>query len=175
MGELGESNLADSGFTPTELVYACLCPRKFWLFRHGIRLEREHEAVKIGRAIAESTYPKNNHELRLRDFGVVDSAVLKNGIIYETKKSSRRSDLDELQTALYLKWFEEANVRIEKAIVRYPKERKSYEIALTHNLRCKIVRILALARASAALPCPPSAKKIPACKSCAYYELCFDT
>lgn len=69
--------------TPTELVYLSLCPRKFWLFRHGIRPEFENELVKIGKTITQTTYPKNKHELPLHDFGVIDAAVLKNGEIKE--------------------------------------------------------------------------------------------
>jgi CRISPR-associated exonuclease Cas4 len=160
--------------TPTEMVYLKICARRFWLFRHGVRPEFESESVQIGKIISNSSYPKRKHEIPLHDFGVLDSAVLKNGEIQETKKSSRRMDLDRLQVAAYLEWMVTRGVPVRSGKIHYPKEKKTITVELSDELISELSFVRRLGDETAALSRPPSPKKISACKTCAYQEYCWD-
>lgn len=160
--------------TPTEIVYLKICPRRFWLFRHGIRPEFESEVVQIGKTISEHSYSKKKHEIPLHDFGVIDSAVLKNGEIQETKKSSRRTDLDRLQVGAYLEWMGERGVPVKSAKIHYPKEKKIVEVTLSEELTSELSFVRRLGEDVAGLALPPAPHKISACRSCAYQEYCWD-
>jgi CRISPR-associated exonuclease Cas4 len=144
------------------------------LYIQGIRPERENQNVQIGKTLSETTYPRKKHEIQLEDFGVLDSAVLKNGEIQETKKSSKRKDLDEIQTAAYLMWLKEKNIKVEKAKIHYPLERKTTEIKLTKELKQKIASLENLWNEIVKKDNPPEIKIIKACEKCAYNSYCLD-
>ena len=43
-------------FTGVQVNYYFICKRKLWLFSHNIGMEKESEAVKIGKLLHEETY-----------------------------------------------------------------------------------------------------------------------
>jgi CRISPR-associated exonuclease Cas4 len=158
---------------PTELVYLLLCPRKFWLFRHGIRPEKDNNNVKIGKTIHQYSHPKKKHELPLLNWGVLDSATLKNGEILEIKKSSRRPDLDRLQVCAYLWFLQSHNIDVKTGVISYPEERKKDKVTLTEADKLKIDKLDKLGLSIGAEPHPPAPAKIKACELCAYHEYCY--
>lgn len=59
-------------FTGTQLNYLVVCHRKLWLFSNGIEMERESEAVQIGKLIGEEAYGREKKEINLDNQVVLD-------------------------------------------------------------------------------------------------------
>lgn len=168
MAKIGEPNLS-----PTDLVYTAICPRKLWLSKSGIKLELENEDVAIGKTISKESYPKSKKELQLFNFGVLDSAVLKNGTIIEVKKSSKREYLHIIQVSAYLEWMENHNINVKSAIIKYPLEKKNKTVELNDEHKQMLYQLRKKASAILKLTKPPEAIKISACKKCSYQEFCW--
>lgn len=159
--------------TPTDLVYTALCPRKLWLHKNGIRLEKENENVQIGKVISKETFTKYKKELPLFNFGVLDSAVLKNGAIIEIKKSSRYEHLHIIQVSAYLEWMQLHGINITHGILKYPKEKKTKRVILSDEMTGILKSLKQKAKETLSLDNPPPAQKIKACGSCAYERFCW--
>lgn len=165
--------ISEPHLTPTDLVATVVCPRKLWLFKYGIQLVAEDENVKIGKVIHETSFPKNKKELRLFDFGVLDSAVLKNGVIIEIKKSSKSAHLHILQVSAYLEWMLAYGMVVTKGIIKYPREKKTTTVVLDSAMLSKLRKVRDRAKQILGSPIPPPPVQIQACKSCPYNSFCW--
>ncbi|RYZ78762.1 MAG: Dna2/Cas4 domain-containing protein, partial [Proteobacteria bacterium] len=92
--------------TGTQINYLVVCPRKLWLFSHGIEMERENEDVQMGKQIGEAAYGREKKEINLDNQIVLDWADAKpgaNGVltIHEIKKSKAVSRAHRLQMLFY--------------------------------------------------------------------------
>ncbi|MBU1299705.1 MAG: CRISPR-associated protein Cas4, partial [Bacteroidetes bacterium] len=78
--------------TGTQINYYFLCHRKLWLFSNQIDMEQTSDTVAMGKWISESTYKREEHEIKIstdEDNIVLDFYDGKNKIIHEVKKSDK--------------------------------------------------------------------------------------
>jgi CRISPR-associated exonuclease Cas4 len=61
----------------------------------------------------------------------------------------------------------------KKGLISYTKEKRTVEVHLTDESRQKIKKAIAEVYKIAEQPSPPSLKKVPYCKSCAYFGFCY--
>ena len=165
-------------FTGTQLNYLEVCHRKLWLFSHGIEMERENEAVQIGKQIGASSYGREKKEIALGDQIVLDWAETKTdaeGVltIHEVKKSKAVRAAHRLQMLFYLRFLREHGVEA-RGIIDYPeiKQRESVELspAAETELDGAIAQVKAIVGAAGA---PARLDKISFCSKCAYFDLCY--
>ena len=165
-------------FTGTQLNYLEVCHRKLWLFSHGIEMERENEAVQIGKQIGASSYGREKKEIALGDQIVLDWAETKTdaeGVltIHEVKKSKAVRAAHRLQMLFYLRFLREHGVEA-RGIIDYPeiKQRESVELspAAETELDGAIAQVKTIVGAAGA---PARLDKISFCSKCAYFDLCY--
>jgi CRISPR-associated exonuclease Cas4 len=158
--------------TGTEISYLYICPRKLWLFRHGIKMENENTHVQLGKLIQEETFSRHPKEIPLGDIGVIDWAELPKGIIHETKKGKCPKDGEIAQTRYYLWWLRKHNVDVRHCIIHYPKIRKTQKLDWEDGMEMSVKRDLEAVVKIIKKRTPPDFVKLPWCKSCAYEEYC---
>lgn len=170
MNEAGGQEL----ITGTQMAYLHICPRKLWLFRHGIRPEQENVNVQIGKHIQETTFERqeNKKEVALGGIGVVDWAELNKGIIHETKKGKCPANAEVAQTRYYMWWMRNNGMSVERCIIHYPKQRRTKELPWSEEMNQLVAEDLQRAAAIIVQPQPPPFEYKSICKSCAYQELC---
>ena len=83
-------------YTGTDLNYLHVCPRKLWLFRHGIRLEQGNDLVQLGVLLGEESFSRQEKEIAIGEAGVLDWADFKAGVIHETKHGKAPGGGDEV-------------------------------------------------------------------------------
>ena len=74
-------------------AYSLICPRKLWYYSKGITMEDTSEYVSLGKLIDENTYNKERKHIFINDSINID--FMKNGIIYEIKKSKSLKEASE--------------------------------------------------------------------------------
>ena len=161
--------------TGTHIAYLHLCHRKLWLFAHGIHMEHGSEAVEEGRWISETTYTHRSdrwQELAVENIKI-DHFDARKGILREVKKSNRREYAHIAQVKYYLFVLERNGIKVDHAILEYPKLRQTEEVFLDDSDRKEIPlwenqvnNIIAQDH------CPPVIRA-SLCKRCAYYEFCY--
>lgn len=167
----------------THVNYYIVCPRKLWLFANGINMEHSSDTVYDGKLLHETSYPQraekyNEIEIsgsygRIELYGKVDFYDAKNKIIHETKRSDKIEDAHNWQVKFYIWLLEMNGIEGAKAILEYPRLRKTQEVLLNEAdrqfLEETVPKIQSLIQSE---KCPP---KINAkiCKTCSYYELCY--
>lgn len=169
--------------TGTHINYYRLCPRKSWLFIHGIHMEHNSELVADGKLIEEESYQQRSNrytQLELSStfddiqlVGKIDFYDTKNKIIHETKRSNKVEQAHIWQVKFYLWLLELNDIETEKGIIEYPKLREREEVFLDDEdinyLKKTIENIKTLVNQT---NCPPLLNaKI--CKSCSYYDFCY--
>ncbi|MDD4736954.1 MAG: CRISPR-associated protein Cas4 [Kiritimatiellae bacterium] len=156
------------------MAYLYICPRKLWLFHHGIRPENEHVNVQIGRHIQETSYERQEarKEIALGGIGVVDWAELDKCVIHEVKKSKCPRHAEVAQTRYYMWWMREHGIPIKRCVIHYPKQRRTWNLDWTDDMTERVQDDLARACAVIALPVPPPFECMSICKKCAYEEYC---
>jgi len=160
--------------TGTEIAYLYICPRKLWLFHHGIRPENEYVNVQIGRHIQETTFTRqeNKKELALGGIGVVDWAELNKGVIHETKKSKCPAQAEFAQTRYYMWWMRHNGMDIHTCIIHYPKQRRTKVLEWDESMNAQVNADLKQARTLVGAASPPTFEYRNICKNCAYQEYC---
>ena len=157
--------------TGTMYSYYFLCKRKLWLFNKGISLEHENENVQIGKIIDETSYIKERKHILLDDSINID--YIKDGIVYEIKKSNKEKQMAVNQIKYYLYILNKNNFENTKGILNIPKERVTEEVILTQedavNIEDNLQQIKKILNQEKA----PQTINKPACKSCAYFEFCY--
>jgi CRISPR-associated exonuclease Cas4 len=161
--------------TGTEIAYLHVCPRKLWLFHHGIRPENEHSNVQIGRFVQETSFTRheNEKELVLGNIGVVDWAELDKGVIHEIKKGKAPFGAEEAQVRYYMWWLRARGVNVHTCIIHYPKQKRTRVLPWIAEMEESVGADLTKARRiveSSQAPLPAAGT---ICKSCAYEEFCF--
>lgn len=169
--------------TGTHINYFRLCPRKSWLFIHGIHMEHNSELVADGKLIEEESYQQRSErytQLELSStfddiqlVGKIDFYDTKERIIHETKRSNKVEQAHIWQVKFYL-WLLELNgIEAEMGLVEYPRLREREKVFLDENdkvyLKNTIESIKTLVKQS---ECPP-VLHAKICKSCSYYDFCY--
>lgn len=151
-------------------AYSLICQRKLWLYANDIRMEHESEDIEIGKYIDENSYIREKKQVLVDNKINID--YLKNGIVYEIKKSSATKEAAVYQIKYYLYVLKEKGINNPKGVLKIPKEKYVENISLTEQdilfIKKQLNEIIKIIRT----------KKIPAletkkiCKKCAYYEMC---
>lgn len=162
----------DDDISATLLTYQVLCPRKAWLFIRGIRPEGENELVQVGKSIHRHSFQKDEHEVKLGEFGAVDFLRLKDGELHEIKKSDSRPRMDRIQVGFYMDWLNRRGIGVGRAVLHYQPSRKTRVVEWSAELQAEVNAIRQAAKATAALPLPPAAAYQRACEKCSYWILC---
>jgi CRISPR-associated exonuclease Cas4 len=126
---------ASPTFTGTQVNYYAVCKRKLWLFSHDIEMERESEAVQIGRLIDQETYKREQKEIALDERVVLDWIELKDNpdgskTVHEVKKSKSVEAAHRLQMLYYLFYLKSKGVA-SRGEIDYPLLKKTEQIELT--------------------------------------------
>lgn len=162
-----------------------VCRRECWLHANGINMEHTSDIVYDGKLLHETSYlqrAEKHNEIKISAtyndielWGQIDFYDAKNKTIHETKRSDKVEDAHQWQAKFYI-WLLELNgIKGVKAILEYPKLRKTDEVFLNEAdkefLKHTIAEIETLIESEA---CPP---KINAkiCQSCSYYDFCYSS
>ena len=167
--------------------YFLICPRKAWLVRQGIWMEQESEDVALGRLLDETAYSRSEKHLDLYAAapdgtpltGCIDRAVLKEGVLHETKKGRSCSEAHQWQVRFYL-WLLRLNGvsgsggAAFRGQIDYPALRRSEPVELTDKLEQELChKLQELCLLLAADHPPERIEKRSFCKKCAFEELCY--
>jgi len=170
--------MLEDKFTGTQLNYLVVCHRKLWLFSNGIEMERENEAVQIGKQIGQDSYNREKKEINLDNQIVLDWAEAKVGddgvlVVHEVKKSKSVSSAHRLQMLFYLDFLRAKGVPA-RGVIDYPeiKQRETVELDAAgeselQEALCQVKAILA------SEDVPPRLDNLRFCSRCAYFDLCY--
>lgn len=167
--------------------YYLICPRKAWLVRQGIWMEQESEDVALGRLLDETTYSRSEKHLDLHATapdgtpltGRIDRAVLRDGVLHETKKgrSCQASHVSQVRFYLWLlklNGVTGANGTPFRGQIDYPALRRSEPVALGPPQEEELVLQLQHLGQLLEQPHPPARlPKREFCRKCAFEELCY--
>ena len=157
--------------TGVMISYYFICRTKLWLFSHNITLEREHENVRVGRTVHETSYKREKKEVELP--GIKMDFIKKGDVleIDEVKKSRKMMAADRYQVIYYLSELRKRGIEA-KAVINYPLLRETLHLNPTEEDFRKIEQIKQEINEIVNGPFPsPERKRI--CAKCAYYEFCF--
>lgn len=150
-------------------AYSMLCMRKLWFYSYDIQMEQESEDVSIGKIIDENSFGREKKNI------IIDSVCidyLKDGIVYEIKKSKAEKKMSIYQVQFYLYQLYKKGVQNPIGILKIPSLKYEEEIVLEPEdiilIEKKMEEIKAIIEDSKI----PEEKEIGACKKCAYYALC---
>lgn len=152
-------------------AYSYLCIRKLWFYSHGIGMEQNSEEVRIGKLLDENSYKKEDKHILVNDCVNID--YLKDGIVYEIKKSKAEKQMSIAQIKYYLYHLYKSGVKNPIGILKIPSIKYQEEINLPiediEEIEERISEIKSIISGVVA----PNLKEIKACKKCAYYEFCY--
>ncbi|HMU43701.1 MAG TPA: CRISPR-associated protein Cas4 [Ignavibacteriaceae bacterium] len=158
--------------TGTQIHYYFLCYRKLWLFTNHIDMEQTSDTVAMGKFISESTYTREDHEIKIDDI-VLDFYDGKTKTIHEVKKSDKMEETHIWQVKYYISILEEKGIEGVTGEIDYPKLRQKIKVELTDNDRTELITIKNNIKSILELQLPPEVINKPFCKNCSYYEFCY--
>lgn len=158
--------------TGTQIHYYFLCHRKLWLFTNHIDMEQTSDTVAMGKFISESTYTREDHEIKIDDI-VLDFYDGKTKTIHEVKKSDKMEETHIWQVKYYISILEEKGIEGVTGEIDYPKLRQKIKVELTDNDRTELITIKNNIKSILELQLPPEVINKPFCKNCSYYEFCY--
>ena len=151
-------------------AYSLICPRKLWYYAKGITLEDTSEYVNLGKLIDENTFKREDKHILINDCINID--YMKNGIVYEIKKSKSLKEASEYQIKYYLYNLYQNGIENPVGILKIPKEKYEQEIYLTKDDISFIENKLKEIRKIIESNIVPTKINSSICQKCAYYELC---
>lgn len=160
-----------------------VCRRECWLHANGIRMEHTSDIVYDGKLLHETSYPQRPERGSEMDLGAEIAGVRLSGkidfydsskkIIHEIKRSDKMERAHEWQIKFYI-WLLALNgIEGVQAILEYPKLRETKAIQLGEADRKYLKEIVEAVRQMITSESCPVKIKIPPCKSCSYYDLCY--
>jgi CRISPR-associated exonuclease Cas4 len=158
--------------TGTQINYYFLCHRKLWLFTNKIDMEQNSDVVSLGKFISESTYKREDHEIKIDDI-VLDFYDGKTKTIHEVKKSDKMEDLHIWQVKYYIYVLEEKGIDGITGEIDYPKLRQKIKVELSPDDRKELSRIKDDIKRIINQHNPTEVINKPFCKNCSYYDLCY--
>ena len=162
----------DREITGVMVYYYKVCQRKLWYFYHEIQMEQDNENVKIGKAIDENTYKRDEKHINIENIINIDF-IKSTGVLHEIKKSKKIEEASLFQVKYYLYFLEQKGVEDIHAKIDYPILKKTLDINLTKEDIIEIEEGLNEIKRIVQLQYPPALHKKSICKSCAYCDLCF--
>jgi CRISPR-associated exonuclease Cas4 len=167
--------------------YHLICPRKAWLVRQGIWMEQESEDVALGRLLDETSYSRSEKHLDLFAttpegtslVGKIDRAMLREGILHETKKGRSCQDAHQWQVRFYL-WLLKLNGvsgpggKSFRGQIDYPALRRSEPVELSQEHETELtVQLKNLVSLLNSKHPPERISQRAFCQKCAFEELCY--
>lgn len=152
-------------------AYHMLCDRKVWLYAHQISMEQESELVELGKLVDEESFRRERKHTYVDDLICID--YLKDGVVYEIKKSTREKEMALAQIKYYLYRLHKQGVTDPIGILKVPKEKYQQEVHLLDADFDLIERQLEQIKKVMNAKKIPERKENKVCKKCAYYELCY--
>lgn len=158
----------------TQIGYYFICKTKLWFFSHNLQMERESELVALGKQLHKGTYKREKKDQTIDNLISFDF-IRKGDLleVHEVKKSQKMEDAHEFQLLYYLYYLKkEKGLEDTIGVIDYPKIRKKKTIKLEPSLEVEIEKLSEdiTSIVEGELPKPV---KIPICRKCAYYELCW--
>ena len=167
--------------------YHAVCPRKAWYSIHGLWMEHESDAVRLGRLLDETAYARRPRPAMIEAtapdgtplVAKIDGVDLRAGVLHETKKGRSCEDAHALQLRFYLWVLKLAGVtRADGAPLTgrlgYPALRRTEAVALAPEHEADLAGHVAALAALARRPAPPD--RFPRrsfCRRCAFEALCY--
>lgn len=165
------NNLQNQSIGGVDLHYFSVCKRKLWLYRKGIGMEDESDRVLQGKLLHEISYPRLKDKETLIDNEFKIDAI-DGEYVREIKISSKMLESDKYQMLFYLYQLALRGVK-KKGLISYTKEKRTIEVELNEENEERIKKAIAEAYKVIDQSSPPPVKKLPYCKSCAYYNFCY--
>lgn len=153
--------------------YYIVCPRKLWLFSHDLRMEATSDRVALGKFVHERSYQRLPRREVLIDSLIRVDIVEGTGRVLEVKYSQRMKEAARMQVLYYLYYLKRRGATNLVGELRFPRERRREEVALTGDAERSVEKILREIREVEMLPTPPTTEFMPICRTCAYAELCW--
>ena len=159
----------------TEVAYYLICPRKLWLFSHGLRMEPFSDTVFIGKLLSEMTFRREKHkEVEIVEGSKFDFIRFGDEIIiHEVKKSRKLNHAHRLQVKFYIYQLRRMGINCRTAIIHYPKAMRKEDVELDERDEKEIGKAIKEVRKIKVMKAPPPVKKKSYCRTCAYYNFCF--
>ncbi|MGB9887986.1 MAG: CRISPR-associated protein Cas4 [Moorellales bacterium] len=153
--------------------YYVVCPRKLWLYAKGLRMEPTSERLALGRLLHQHAY-----SWRSRREAVIDGLIRVDVIegqdkILEVKYSQKLAEAARLQLAYYLAYLKHLGAGVLAGELRFPRQKRTEEVALTPELERRVEEVLRQVRQVELSPEAPAADFTSVCRVCAYAELCW--
>ncbi len=155
-----------------QLNYLRVCPRKLWLFAHQVRLEADAEAVALGRLTHERSYRDRPRRSLLLENLIAIDVLEDEGTVLEVKHAPTFVEAARLQLRYYLYFLWRRGVTL-RGELRFPRQRRREVVELDAAAIAEVEAALEEAARIVALPTPPAAAWMPACRRCAYAPLCW--
>lgn len=175
-----------AAITGMHIAYYVVCPRKLWLWAHGIQLEnirvpgnRGTDLVAEGRRVEEFSYERRAEiqqgiQIETEDFHIkIDYYDQHTHTLHETKKSTALEEAHQWQTRFYLYVLNQIGLPAHTAIIEYPLLRQRTTLHYSPHLATEVEELVKNIRQCIAAPQCPPLLHAPRCKSCAYYEFCY--
>ncbi len=159
--------------TGTLVNYYFVCKRKLWLFAHQINFETESDVVALGKLLSETSYDRQKKEIKIDEMISIDWIDLRNKVIHEVKKSDKLEEAHLWQVKYYLYFLESKGVTGFKAEIDYPKFHKRELIELADWDREQLKEVIKEIEGILSRDGIPEKVRIPACRSCSYFEFCW--
>lgn len=159
--------------TGTLVNYYFVCKRKLWLFAHQINFETESDTVALGRLLSETSYDRQKKEIKINEMISIDWIDFRNKVIHEVKKSDKLEEAHLWQVKYYLYFLESKGVRGFRAEINYPKFHRRELIKLSDSDREHLKEVVDEIEEILTMDEIPERVRIPACRSCSYFEFCW--
>lgn len=154
----------------TLFAYWFICKRKAWYFSHGISMEHESDSVKLGKLIDNTTYSRDRKQVAVDDIAV---DFIRGQTVHEVKRSKSMETASIWQLKYYMYVLEKHGLGELDGRLDFPTLRKGLNVKLEDGDREIIESTIKQIQEMAAHPVPPTTVRLPICKSCAWYELCW--
>lgn len=156
----------------TIIWYYYVCVREVWLMAHRILPQEDDEYLAIGRLLHEDSYRRERREILIDNTIRIDLR-LADGVVAEVKKSSKTLNAARMQLAYYLYYLKHEKGVERRGLLLIPSEKRRIEVELTPELEAELSTTILNIRRIIARPKPPSPKRIPVCRHCAYAPICW--
>ena len=159
-------------FTGTGINYYFLCRKKLWYFSHGIQMEKNSDAVSLGKLIHETSYERERKEIEI-DGTIKLDFMDRDKVIHEVKKSDKVEEPHIWQLKYYIWYLRQKGVEGVTGRIHYPRLRKTLDVFLEDGEEKKIEKILGEMRVIVDAELPPEVHRMKICKNCSYHDLCW--
>lgn len=158
-------------FTGTEVGYYFICKKKLWWFHRGIQMEYDHDRVKLGKLVHETSYGRKKKEISIDGKIVLDWS--EDGVIHEVKLTNKMESAHEFQLLYYIYYLKQKGIENLTGQIDYPKLKQTQKIELTKEAEAKLIKALEDMEQIISSKIAPEVEFMPICKSCSYAELCW--